>query len=105
MDKAVKGLKIKMSGCFNSCGQHHLADIGFYGNSRTIANRKVPHFQVLLGGQWQHNASSYGLAIGSVPAKNVPIVVERITERFVRDRQGNESFQNFITRIGKAESR
>jgi sulfite reductase (ferredoxin) len=105
MDAAVKGLRIKMSGCFNSCGQHHLADIGFYGNSRTIANRKVPHFQVLLGGQWQHNAGSYGLAIGSVPAKNVPIVVERITERFVRDRQGNESFQNFITRIGKAESR
>jgi sulfite reductase (ferredoxin) len=105
MDAAVKGLKIKMSGCFNSCGQHHLADIGFYGNSRTIGQHKVPHFQVLLGGQWEHNAGAYGLAIGSVPAKNVPQVVERITERFVRERQGDESFQAFIARIGKAESR
>ena len=105
LDAAVKGLRIKMSGCFNSCGQHHIADIGFYGNTRTIGNRKVPHFQVLLGGRWRNNAGSYGLAIGSVPAKNVPAVVDRITERYVRDRQGTEEFQDFIARIGKAESR
>lgn len=105
LDKAVQGLRIKMSGCFNSCGQHHLADIGFYGNSRTIGNRKVPHFQVLLGGRWRDNAGSYGLAIGSVPSKRVPDVVERITQRFINERQSNESFQGFITRIGKAESR
>ncbi len=105
LDKAIQGLRIKMSGCFNSCGQHHIADIGFYGNSRTIGNRKVPHFQVLLGGKWRDNAGSYGLAIGSVPSKRVPDVVDRITQRFVDDRKGNESFQDFIARIGKAESR
>ena len=105
LDAAVKGLRIKLSGCFNSCGQHHIADLGFYGNSRTIGNRKVPHFQVLLGGRWRNNAGSYGLAIGSVPAKNIPLVVERITERYVKDRQGAESFQDFIGRIGKAEAR
>jgi sulfite reductase (ferredoxin) len=105
LDAAVQNLRIKMSGCFNSCGQHHIADIGFYGNSRTIANRKVPHFQVLLGGKWRDNAGSYGLAIGSVPSKRVPEVVERITQRFVRERAGSETFQDFIARIGKAESR
>jgi sulfite reductase (ferredoxin) len=105
MDAAVKGLRIKMSGCFNSCGQHHVSDIGFYGNSRTIAHRKVPHFQVLLGGMWRDNGGSYGLAIGSVPSKRVPDVVERITERFVKERRGNETFQDFYARIGKAESR
>ena len=105
MDAAVKGLRIKMSGCFNSCGQHHVSDIGFYGNSRTIGNHKVPHFQVLLGGKWRDNGGSYGLAIGSVPSKRVPDVVERITERFVKERQGNETFQDFYARIGKAESR
>jgi sulfite reductase (ferredoxin) len=59
----------------------------------------------LLGGKWRNNGGSYGLAIGSVPAKNVPKVVERITERFVKDRQANESLQDFYARIGKAESR
>ena len=37
LDEAVKGLRIKISGCFNSCGQHHVADIGFYGNSKNVA--------------------------------------------------------------------
>jgi sulfite reductase (ferredoxin) len=105
LDEAVKDLHIKISGCFNSCGQHHIADLGFYGTSRTIGNRKVPHFQVVVGGKWKDNAGSYGLAIGTVPSKNVPDVIERITGRYVRERKGTESFQDFVTRIGKLELR
>jgi len=105
LDESVRNLHIKISGCFNSCGQHHVADLGFYGTSRTIANRKVPHFQVVLGGKWQDNAGAYGLAIGTVPSKNIPDVVEQITSRYVRDRQGTETFQEFIKRIGKQQCR
>jgi len=105
LDEAVKNLHIKISGCFNSCGQHHVADLGFYGTSRTISNRKVPHFQVVVGGKWEDNAGAYGLAIGTVPSKNIPEVIERMTARFVRDRKGNETFQKFVERIGKVEVR
>jgi sulfite reductase (ferredoxin) len=105
LDESIRNLHIKISGCFNSCGQHHIADLGFYGTSRTIANRKVPHFQVVLGGKWQDNAGAYGLAIGTVPSKNVPDVIEAITSRYVRERKGMESFQDFIKRIGKQECR
>ena len=105
LDEAVKNLHIKISGCFNSCGQHHIADLGFYGTSRTIGNRKVPHFQVVLGGKWQKNAGAYGLAIGTVPSKRIPEVVEQITDRFVRERQGTEAFQDFVKRIGKQQLR
>jgi sulfite reductase (ferredoxin) len=105
LDESVRNLRIKISGCFNSCGQHHIADLGFYGTSRTIANRKVPHFQVVLGGKWQDNAGAYGLAIGTVPSKNVPDVIEKITARYVRERKGTETFQEFIKRIGKQECR
>src|SRR5262245_52972613 len=56
LDEAIKNLRIKVSGCFNSCGQHHVADIGFYGNSRNIGGYTVPHFQVMLGGMWRENA-------------------------------------------------
>jgi sulfite reductase (ferredoxin) len=101
LDAAVEGLHIKISGCFNSCGQHHIADLGFYGVSRNIGGYQVPHFQVVLGGKWEDNAGSYGLAIGAVPSKNIPAVVERLTERFVRERQGDERFQDFCQRIGK----
>jgi sulfite reductase (ferredoxin) len=105
LDEAVKNLHIKISGCFNSCGQHHVSDIGFYGTSRTIGNRRVPHFQVVLGGKWEDNAGAYGLAIGTVPSKSIPEVIDRITGRYVRERNGSESFQAFIKRIGKQELR
>ena len=101
LDAAVQGLHIKISGCFNSCGQHHIADLGFYGVSRNIGGYQVPHFQVMLGGKWEDNAGSYGLPIGAVPSKNIPAVVDRLTEHFVRERQGDEGFQAFCQRVGK----
>ena len=101
LDEAVKQLRIKISGCFNSCGQHHICDLGFYGVSRHVGGHIVPHFQVVLGGKWVDNAAAYGLAIGAVPAKNIPEVVRRITDRFVHDRQGAETFYDFTKRVGK----
>ena len=103
LDEAVRGLRIKVSGCFNSCGQHHVADIGFFGNSRKIDGYTVPHFQVVLGGRWRENAGSYGLPIGAVPSKRIPEVVEAITGRFVSERTTGESFQDYIARLGKKE--
>jgi len=105
MDEAVRNLHIKISGCFNSCGQHHIADLGFYGVSRHKNGYTVPHFQVVLGGQWTENAGSYGLAIGAVPSKRIPEAVNRITGRYLAERQKGESFQAFVRRIGKGECR
>ena len=103
MDDAVRSLRIKISGCFNSCGQHHISDLGFYGVSRNKNGYTVPHFQVVLGGQWTENAGAYGLAIGAVPSKRIPEAVDRITARYLAERRPGESFQAFIKRIGKAE--
>jgi len=105
LDEAIQNLHIKISGCFNSCGQHHVADLGFYGVSRKVSGYAVPHFQVVLGGEWTNNAGSYGLPMVAIPSKNIPELVERISERYVMSRQKGESFQQFIKRIGKAEVR
>ena len=102
---AIKSLRIKVSGCFNSCGQHHLADLGFYGNSRRAGNRKVPHFQVVLGGQWDDNAGSYGLAVGAVPAKLIPDVFDAITDHYVNGRERGESFKSWVSRLGTRGAR
>ena len=102
---AVKALRVKVSGCMNSCGQHHLADIGFYGNSRKVDGRTVPHFQVILGGQWGENAGKYGMAMGSVPSKAAPEVVDALTDAYVQGRQGNEIFREFVERLGKRSVR
>jgi sulfite reductase (ferredoxin) len=102
-EESIRGMRIKVSGCFNSCGQHHIADLGFYGVSRNKGGVAAPHFQVVLGGQWTENAGSYGLAIGAVPSKRIPEAVTRITSRYLNEKQDGESFQAFIRRIGKAE--
>ena len=103
LDESVKNLHIKISGCFNACGQHHTADIGFYGISRKISGITVPHFQVVLGGMWRENAGSFGLPMVAIPSKNIPTVVTRLTERYVREREQDETFQSFIDRKGKRE--
>jgi sulfite reductase (ferredoxin) len=103
MDESVQHLHIKISGCFNSCGQHHVADLGFYGVSRKMGGFAVPHFQVVLGGEWEHNGGSYGLPVVAIPSKNIPQVVTRLTERYVADRATGETFKDFVKRIGKVE--
>ncbi len=103
LDAAIKHFRIKISGCFNSCGQHHISDLGFYGISRKAGEYQVPHFQVILGGQWTENAGAYGLAIGAVPSKRIPDVVTTMTEAYLTQREGDESFQSFISRVGKVK--
>ncbi len=102
-DEAVRNLHIKISGCFNSCGQHHVADMGFYGVSRKISGYAVPHFQVVLGGEWENNGGSYGLPVVAVPSKSIPHVVKRLADSYVAGREPGETFKQYIKRAGKAE--
>ncbi len=105
LDEAVGHLKIKASGCFNACGQHHIADLGFWGVQRKVGGHTVPHFQVVLGGQFSNNAGANGLAIGAVPSKNIPKVVDRLTGEYAKSREKAETFQRWIERTGKAKLR
>jgi len=102
-DEAVQNLHIKISGCFNSCGQHHVADLGFYGVSRKMAGYAVPHFQVVLGGEWTHNGESYGMPVMAIPSKHIPEVVTRLVDRYAAGHNNGEKFKDYIKRIGKAE--
>jgi sulfite reductase (ferredoxin) len=103
LDESVVKLHIKISGCFNSCGQHHVADLGFYGVSRKMSGYAVPHFQVVLGGDWENNGSSYGLPTIAIPSKRIPEVVSRLTDRYAANRTNGESFKDFVARTGKVE--
>jgi sulfite reductase (ferredoxin) len=102
-DQAVENLHIKISGCFNSCGQHHVCDLGFYGVSRKMGGFAVPHFQVVLGGEWEHNGGTYGTPIVAVPSKRIPEVVSRLTEKYVLMRTEGETFKDFAKRTGKVQ--
>jgi hypothetical protein len=90
-----------MQRCFNSCGQHHVADIGFLGVSRMIGSRRVPHFQLVVGGQWSENGRAFGLAIGAIPSKRAPEAALRLSSRYVAERLDGETFRAWVERIGK----
>jgi len=102
-EKPIKSLKIKVSGCFNSCGQHHLADIGFYGISRIYDGYTVPHFQLSLGGEFAHNGRTYGLALGGFPSKAIPRVVDRLFTEYFNMRLPEDDFKSYLDRRGKKE--
>ncbi len=101
----VQDLRVKCSGCFNACGQHHIADLGFLGVSRNVGGRRVPHFQLVIGGQYRQNGGAFGLAIGAVPSKRVPDLLEAVTTRFAAERDEDESFQAWVGRFGRKEWR
>jgi sulfite reductase (ferredoxin) len=94
-------IKVKISGCFNSCGQHHIADIGFLGSVQRKGSTTAPVFQVVLGGTTGGNAESYGLVTAKVPARQVPKVLERLTSVYTEEKLEGESFTAFVARQGK----
>jgi sulfite reductase (ferredoxin) len=95
-------LKVKISGCFNSCGQHHIADIGLFGSVQRKQNHTAPVFQVVLGGTMQRNAASYGLAIGKVPSHNAVKAIEKLSNFYSAEKRGNETLGDVVERVGKA---
>ena len=101
--EGLQDLRIKISGCPNSCGQHHIANIGFFGSSRRMGKHIAPYYQVLLGGHAIENASAYGLAAGKIHGKNIPQFIEHLTGRYIDERDSDESFTDYIARLGKVE--
>jgi sulfite reductase beta subunit-like hemoprotein len=98
-DPQVQRLSIKVSGCPNSCGQHWIADFGFYGNARKIDGREIPYYQMLLGGGYdEQGMMRFGLAVQSIPARLAPAAVSRVVGHFIANRLEGESFREYVMR-------
>ena len=99
-DEALKTLSIKISGCPNSCGQHHIADIGFNGSSSVLNGHTVPHYTVYVGGNTREGLAQFGIRLGMVPAKRVPEAAKKLLELYRTERQGSELFRAWAERAG-----
>jgi sulfite reductase beta subunit-like hemoprotein len=98
-DPLVRKLAIKISGCPNSCGQHWIGDIGFYGNARKIDGREVPYYLMLLGGGYDPGGViRFGVAVQSIPARLAPEAVRRVLDHFIAHRRDAESFRDYVLR-------
>lgn len=97
-------VRVKISGCPNSCGQHHLAPIGLFGGARKVGERTAPVYQLMLGGSGGDPGptSPFARPAARVPAQNVPAAVARLLELWERERQESEGFNAFVARVGAA---
>ena len=108
-DDGVKKIRIKMSGCPNGCGLHHIANIGFHGAAiKGPDGSQIPAYELFLGGNYGDNRvedSRIGTRIPKVkvPAKLVPGMVREIASYYKDNRQDGESFNGFLDRVGVAE--
>jgi sulfite reductase beta subunit-like hemoprotein len=103
-DELMRRIHIKMSGCPNGCGQHHIANIGFYGASIKVAEHTIPAYIPHVGGTYEGGDVRYGQRLKArLPAKRVPDAVERWVRFYESDRNEGEEFNAFVTRVGSAE--
>jgi sulfite reductase beta subunit-like hemoprotein len=98
-DPEVRKLSIKISGCPNSCGQHWIADFGFYGNARKVDGKEIPYYQMLLGGGFDNQGMArFGLAVQSIPARTAPEAVKRVLDHYISNRLPGEIFRDYVMR-------
>jgi sulfite reductase beta subunit-like hemoprotein len=98
----VGGVRVNISGCTNSCGQHHISDIGFFGIERRAHGRAAPGYQMLLGGRLGEMEVEFGDKAAKLPAKRVSEAVVRVVGRFAGEREAGESFAQWLDRNGGA---
>ena len=103
-DPLTRKMRIHMSGCPNSCGQHHIADIGFHGAAIKSGTRQIPAYHVFVGGSYRDGQLRLGELVPHlrIPAKKVPLAVERFVELYQAERQDGEEFTAFVDRVGVA---
>lgn len=95
-------IKIKISGCMNSCGQHGMSGIGFHGSSLKIGKQVVPALQVLLGGATLGNGEArLAQKVIKVPSKRGPEVVRALVRDMQAHKQPGERFYTYYERQGK----
>lgn len=100
---AAAGLDIKISGCPNGCGQHHVAGIGLQGSVRQLDGRPVPQYFVMVGGGQDEGQAHFGRLAAKVPARRVPEALERLARLFAERRFVGEAGGAFFRRVELTE--
>ncbi|KAG0512162.1 MAG: Sulfite reductase ferredoxin [Nitrosopumilales archaeon] len=99
-DEELRDASIKISGCPNSCGQHEIATIGFYGGGGRLGKDMYPNYVMSLGGRSDGDAM-LGANCMRVPVKRVMPVIFKIIEIFKKNKKSVDTLSSWINRIVK----
>jgi sulfite reductase beta subunit-like hemoprotein len=100
-DPLTRRIHIKMSGCPNGCGQHHVADIGFYGASIKVGEHTIPAYIPHVGGVDEGGEVAFGQRLKlRLPAKRIPEAIDRWIRHYEAERGDGEEWGAFAGRVG-----
>ncbi len=95
----ARALDVKVSGCPNGCGQHHIATIGFQGSLRKVDGKAVPQYFVQVGGGIDADGTTFGRLAAKVPARRAPLALERLVRLYAAEKRDGESPVSFFRRL------
>jgi sulfite reductase (NADPH) hemoprotein beta-component len=81
---------IRISGCPNGCGQHHIGSLGFQGSVRKVGGKALPQYFVLVGGGTSSEGAHFGKVVAKIPARRITDAVARLVDLY-REQRANES--------------
>lgn len=96
---AARDLDVKISGCPNGCGQHHVAAIGFQGSLRKVDGKAVPQYFIQVGGGVDAERTTFGRLAAKVPARRVRVALDRLVRLYADEKQPDESAVDFFRRV------
>jgi sulfite reductase beta subunit-like hemoprotein len=103
-DPLTRSLNIKISGCPNGCGQHHVGSIGFTGASIKVGEHTIPAYIPHVGGVWEGGDVKFGARLKlRLPAKRIPDAIERWVRHYETNREDGEEWNGFVERVGTGE--
>jgi sulfite reductase beta subunit-like hemoprotein len=103
-DEITRRLNVKISGCPNGCGQHHVGSIGFTGASIKVGEHTIPAYIPHVGGVFEGGDVKFGTRLKlRLPAKRVPDAIERWIGHYQSARRDGEEWNDFVERVGTGE--
>jgi sulfite reductase beta subunit-like hemoprotein len=100
-DPEVLKVQIKISGCPNGCGQHHMGGIGLQGSSYKVGKLEVPCYDIFVGGEGYQGLSAYATRVTRVSAKKAHLAIDKIFQVYIAERNAaDEPFTAYVKRVG-----
>ncbi|MFQ5718542.1 MAG: nitrite/sulfite reductase [Acidobacteriota bacterium] len=92
-------LTIRISGCPNGCGLHHVAGLGLQGSARKFNGRFLPQYLLLAGGGSGPDGARFGRRVAKIPARRVAAAIERLLDVYAAEHLPHETATDFFQRV------
>jgi sulfite reductase (ferredoxin) len=102
---SIPDFRLNLSGCPNTCGQHMLADLGFYGNVGRKEQQMFPAYMIVAGADIGDGKVRLARQIDQVSARDLPVFVQEVLKLWIARKDGYVSFATYVDAEGAEEIR